>query len=71
MYNIVIKFMDGDCCMEAVYTVSEVARILRVSPRTVYKIIQAGELQAIRVRGQYRITADALQIYLQGVKKDE
>ena len=49
-----------------VYTVAEIAKILRVSERTAYKLIQEQELPHIRVRGQIRITAMALDIYLKG-----
>lgn len=52
--------------MRDIYTVKEVAKILRVSEKTVYKIIRSGDLQAIRVRDQYRITADALRQYIRG-----
>lgn len=52
--------------MREIYTVTETAKILRVSPKTVYRIIRSGDLQAIRVRGQYRVTAEALRQYLKG-----
>ncbi len=37
-------------------TVAEVAAILRVSSMTVYRLIQSGELRAVRVGRSYRIT---------------
>ena len=49
-----------------VYTVQEVARILRVSSKTVYTLIHDGELEGIRVRGQIRITSQALERFLEG-----
>ena len=51
-----------------VYTVPEVATVLKVSTKTVYKMIHDGELQAICVRGQFRITLQALTDYLRGGK---
>ena len=49
-----------------VYTVPEIAIILRVSVKTVYRLVKSGDIPAIRVRGQIRITSSALQIYLNG-----
>lgn len=49
-----------------VYTVAEIARILKISEKTAYKLIQDQELPHVRVRGQIRITAMALDFYLQG-----
>lgn len=50
----------------SVYTVEEVASILRVSTKTVYRLIKSGDIPAIRVRGQIRITNTALNNYLEG-----
>ncbi len=46
-------------------TVAEVARSLRVSTMTVYRIIKAGELPAVRVGRGYRIRPDDLRRYLE------
>jgi len=54
-----------------VYTVAEMARILKVSEKTAYRLIQEQEIPHIRVRGQIRITAMALDTYLQGGKRLE
>lgn len=48
-----------------VYTVYDVAEILQVSTKTIYRIIQAGDIRVIWVRGQIRITEEALNSYLQ------
>lgn len=45
-------------------TVAEVADSLRVSTMTVYRIIKAGELPALRVGKNYRIRAVDLDAYL-------
>ena len=54
-----------------VYTIAEIARILKISENTAYKLIRDQELPYIRVRGQIRITAKALDFYLQGGRQDE
>lgn len=46
-------------------TVKEVAEILRVSQPTVLRMIDDGELPAIRVRTQWRIRRVDLDDYLQ------
>ncbi|MFN2389989.1 MAG: helix-turn-helix domain-containing protein [Actinomycetota bacterium] len=46
-------------------TVAEVARRLRVSNMTVYRIVKAGQLAAVRVGRGYRIREADVQRYLQ------
>jgi excisionase family DNA binding protein len=46
-------------------TVKEVAEILRVSQPTILRLIEDGELRAIRVRNQWRIRRSDLDAYLQ------
>jgi excisionase family DNA binding protein len=45
-------------------TVAEVAGLLRVSNMTVYRLIQAAELGAVRVGKSYRIREDDIDKYL-------
>jgi len=45
-------------------TVAEVARALRVSNMTVYRLIQSGELAALRVGRSYRINEADLDRFL-------
>lgn len=45
-------------------TVAEVARQLRVSNMTVYRLIKAGQLAAIRVGKNYRIRESDVNRYL-------
>lgn len=52
--------------MTCVYTVADVADILHVSQKTVYRLVKEGDITGIRVRGQIRITSTALEQYLQG-----
>ncbi len=46
-------------------TVKEVAQILRISQPTVLRMIDDGELRALRVRHQWRIRRSDLDDYLQ------
>ncbi|HSH62318.1 MAG TPA: helix-turn-helix domain-containing protein [Acidimicrobiales bacterium] len=45
-------------------TVAEVAALLRVSNMTVYRLISAGELAAVRVGKSYRLFEDDVDKYL-------
>ena len=45
-------------------TVAEVAAIMRVSKMTVYRLVHAGDLPAIRVGRSFRVPAKAVHDYL-------
>ncbi len=45
-------------------TVAEVADIMRVSTMTVYRLIKAGDLRAVRVGRSYRLAEDEVDRYL-------
>ncbi len=45
-------------------TVAEVADMLRVSSMTVYRLIKAGDLNALRVGKSYRLAEDEVDRYL-------
>ena len=45
-------------------TVAEVADQMRVSTMTVYRLIKAGEIGAVRVGKSYRISEDDMDRYL-------
>ncbi|MBI4260154.1 MAG: helix-turn-helix domain-containing protein [Actinobacteria bacterium] len=45
-------------------TVSEVAQLMRVSRMTVYRLINQGELPAVRVGRGYRLREDEVHHYL-------
>ncbi len=49
---------------ERLLTVSEVANAMRVSNMTVYRLIKAGQLSAIRVGKNYRIRRRDVERYL-------
>jgi excisionase family DNA binding protein len=49
----------------AFYTVSEAARILRVAPSTLYRVIREGDFPAVRLRTRYVVPAVALDKLLE------
>jgi excisionase family DNA binding protein len=49
-------------------TVNEVADELRVSSMTIYRLVKAGRLEAVRVGKNYRIRRSALDTYLGGAR---
>ena len=46
------------------YTVSEVAKLLKVNKNFVYKIINNGELEAVRI-GSIKVKREALDRYIE------
>jgi len=55
---------DGDRTSQAFLTTEEVIDFLRVNPRTVYRLIQAGDLPAVRVGRQWRFRRTDLETWL-------
>jgi excisionase family DNA binding protein len=49
-----------------VYTVEEVAEILRVNPMTVYRMARDGRIKAFKVGTTWRITQEALDAFMRG-----
>jgi excisionase family DNA binding protein len=49
---------------EVLYTLDEVAAMLKVSIKTVRRLIDDGKLKAIKIRGQLRIKQSDLDDYL-------
>lgn len=47
-----------------VYTTGEVQEILQVTQRTLYRYIKAGQLKAVKVGREWRITQEALKDFL-------
>lgn len=45
-------------------TVAEVATAMRVSKMTVYRLVHAGDLPAVRVGRSFRVPEDAIHEYL-------
>ena len=56
---------DNAVLSERLLTVSEVASAMRVSNMTVYRLIKAGQIGAIRVGKNYRIRTAEVDRYLQ------
>lgn len=50
--------------MEKAYTVKEVAALLRISTATVYRHIENGELDFVRIGKRWRMPAHQLEKYL-------
>lgn len=46
-------------------TVAEVAKMMRVSKMTVYRLVHGGTLPAVRVGRSFRVPEQAVQDYLQ------
>ena len=63
----------GDGLAGPLLTVAEVADVLRVSNMTVYRLIKAGDIPALRVGKNYRIRERDLEAYLASgsVRADE
>lgn len=58
--------------MIKLYTVSEVAKILRVKKSYIYELIYTGQLKAIRMsQRRYRIMEEDLVQYLNHLKEQE
>ncbi|MEX1176846.1 MAG: helix-turn-helix domain-containing protein [Nitriliruptor sp.] len=55
---------DRGAAVGPVLTVAEVADTLRVSSMTVYRLVKAGELPALRVGKNIRIRTEDLDAYL-------
>jgi excisionase family DNA binding protein len=47
-------------------TVAEVAAVMRVSKMTVYRMVHAGDLPAVRVGRSFRVPEQAVHDYLRG-----
>ena len=53
---------------EEVFTVKEVATLLKVGEKTVYSMAQAGELPAFKVRGQWRFARKDIDTWIEQQK---
>lgn len=59
-------FGSDELSQMAFLTVAEVARVLRVSRMTVYRLVHAGELASVRVGRSFRVPQRAVHDYLGG-----
>lgn len=48
-----------------VYTTEDALEILKVSQRTLYRYIKAGQIKSIKLGREYRITEEALREFLE------
>lgn len=53
------------------YTVAEIAEILKVNKNAVYKLINSGELPAIKGLGRTKISEDAFINYIKKIEGTE
>jgi excisionase family DNA binding protein len=49
---------------DQILTVREIAATLRLTERTIYAMLRAGELPGFRVRGQWRMLEGALEAWV-------
>jgi excisionase family DNA binding protein len=55
--------------MEKLITIDELAQYIRVSPRTLYRMLDEGELPfAIKLKGSWRFREGDVQAWLEGQK---
>ena len=52
------------------YTVQEVADRMRVSRKTIYRLVERGALRAVRLGDVYRIPREALEALLRGERPE-
>jgi excisionase family DNA binding protein len=55
---------DRPCPRSPFLTVAEVASVMRVSKMTVYRLVHAGTLPAVRVGRSFRVPEQAVHDYL-------
>lgn len=53
-----------------VYTTEEALEVLKVTQRTLYRYIKAGQIKAIKLGREYRITEEALKDFLERGTED-
>jgi excisionase family DNA binding protein len=56
--------------MQNLLTVKEVAALLRVSAQTLYKMLEHGEIPAVKVGSQWRFDRDRIREWLQQRSSD-
>lgn len=49
---------------DEVWTIKEVATLLKLAEKTVYAMAQAGEVPAFKIRGQWRIKRSELERWI-------
>ena len=54
--------------MQALLTIDEIIKILKVSKMTIYRYIESGKLKAYKLGKEYRIDKKDLEEYLSSIK---
>jgi excisionase family DNA binding protein len=60
----VSKYGESDVLTTKYWTIEEIAAQLRVSKMTVYRLVETGEIDHIRVGRVYRVPEESLRAYL-------
>jgi excisionase family DNA binding protein len=58
------RYGTSDVLTTKYWTIEEIAAQLRVSKMTVYRLVETGEIDHIRVGRVYRVPEEALRAYL-------
>jgi excisionase family DNA binding protein len=61
MYSEVKKMME---IQRQMYSVKEIAIMLGLSERTIFRLMKAGKIQAVRIGGQWRIPRSEVEKYI-------
>ena len=48
-----------------IYTLDELAELLKVTKRTLYNYVRSGKLEAVKVGREWRVTEDQLKHFLE------
>jgi excisionase family DNA binding protein len=64
-YHFEIESIRKTIDLSKYYTIEEVAKLLKVHYITVYRLIQFGELDAVKVGGVWRVPGPALLFFLE------
>ena len=56
--------------MPRALTVEEVAEALQVNPRTVYRMLERGEIKGFKVGPLWRVSRETLEAYMRGEKTE-
>lgn len=49
---------------EELFTLQEMAARLKVTPRTIYNYVNAGNIETLRIGGRHRVTEEAIQAFI-------
>jgi excisionase family DNA binding protein len=50
--------------LRGVYTISEVAEVLRMHPTTIYRLVKRGDLPGFKIGGNWRVNRASLDLWL-------